>query len=386
MIPQPGDTELNFISFIILLGVVQGFILTFTYFLQRTKRGFFIGLFFLVATFTILEIFLNRTGYMYYVIGLVDFSEPLQFLIAPSLYLSFRQINPNDKSKNYWWHFVPFLLYFLLFIPFYLAPNEYKQESYYFIHHHVPWALKHPYPLLYKLGNIRSLQLQFCVLQFVIYQILGFQILKYYWDNRNSKVLKLDIKEIKWWFRVNILFVSLIVLIVVVKLSYERDLGDHIIAAYFTLVIYVWMIRDLTKSIMPARKSELVSTNIKPDVEIGFNPKKAELISKLESLILKEKVYTDSLISVAKIGKLTGEPPYLVSQVINEGFRMTFYDWIAFHRIEEAKRLLKDNSNRNITIEDIAEQVGYNSKSAFNKAFKKFAGFTPSEYRDKPSV
>ena len=33
------------------------------------------------------------------------------------------------------------------------------------------------------------------------------------------------------------------------------------------------------------------------------------------------------------------------------------------------------------TVEQIAEEVGYNSKSAFNKAFKKFAGQTPSEFR-----
>ena len=176
-----------------------------------------------------------------------------------------------------------------------------------------------------------------------------------------------------------ILMASLVVVIVAVKLLYERDLGDHIIAAYFTFIIYVWMIRDLTKSAFHEKKQDSpVNVAKNPDTN---NPKKAELLLKLEDLIAKEKVYTDCLISVAKIGKLTGEPPYFVSQVINEGFKMTFYDWIAFHRIEEAKRLLKDETYQKITIEEIAEQVGYNSKAAFNKAFKKFAGNTPSEFR-----
>jgi AraC-like DNA-binding protein len=41
----------------------------------------------------------------------------------------------------------------------------------------------------------------------------------------------------------------------------------------------------------------------------------------------------------------------------------------AEYRVEEAKRLLKEQTN--IKVEEIAEQVGYSSKSSFNTAFKK---------------
>jgi AraC-like DNA-binding protein len=61
----------------------------------------------------------------------------------------------------------------------------------------------------------------------------------------------------------------------------------------------------------------------------------------------------------------------------------SFYDWIAQYRVEEAKRLMTDPKTSQFTVEQIAEEVGYNSKSAFNKAFKKFAGQTPSEFRTK---
>ena len=37
----------------------------------------------------------------------------------------------------------------------------------------------------------------------------------------------------------------------------------------------------------------------------------------------------------------------------------------------------------NLTIEEIAEEVGYNSKSAFNKTFKKITRLTPTQYRNK---
>jgi AraC-like DNA-binding protein len=56
-----------------------------------------------------------------------------------------------------------------------------------------------------------------------------------------------------------------------------------------------------------------------------------------------------------------------------------FFEMRAEYFIEEAKRLLKEKMN--IKVEEIAEQVGYNSKSSFNTAFKKIVGATPSEWR-----
>ena len=55
---------------------------------------------------------------------------------------------------------------------------------------------------------------------------------------------------------------------------------------------------------------------------------------------------------------------------------------LASYRVEEAKTILRTELGKKLTIEEIAEQVGYNSKSAFNTAFKKFALQTPSEYRE----
>ncbi|HEX3006245.1 MAG TPA: helix-turn-helix domain-containing protein [Bacteroidales bacterium] len=377
MLPEPGTTELSFASFIILLGVVQGFLLTAIYLFQRTRQGTYTGLFFLAATLTITEIFLNRTGYMYHVIWLVDFSEPLQFLMAPLGYLLVRSLNPGDKIKHLWLHFLPFIVYFLLFLPFYLAPAEYKLASYYFTHHQVAWPAIHPYPLLYKIGNLRHYQLQICVLQISIYIVQSIQLLlKYKSDVNLSRNIK---AEIRWLFIFTGLLIILVLTIVTVKLSFERDLGDHFIAAFITLIIYVDMIRELGKTMTPAKKEPIASE--RKEVKAAPDPRKAAAYSKINELLGEHKFYTDSLISVAKLGKLIGEPSYLVSQVINEHFNMTFYDWIAFQRIDEAKRLLKDPSTKNFTIEDIAERVGYNSKSAFNKAFKKFAGNTPSEYR-----
>ena len=57
---------------------------------------------------------------------------------------------------------------------------------------------------------------------------------------------------------------------------------------------------------------------------------------------------------------------------------------VAEYRVGEAKKLFKDQPN--IKVEEIAEQVGYNSKSSFNTVFKKLTGSTPSEFRSRKEL
>ena len=59
----------------------------------------------------------------------------------------------------------------------------------------------------------------------------------------------------------------------------------------------------------------------------------------------------------------------------------SFFDFIATYRIREAEKILLDPDQNHLTVEEIAEEVGYISKSAFNKTFKRITGKTPSEYR-----
>ena len=59
---------------------------------------------------------------------------------------------------------------------------------------------------------------------------------------------------------------------------------------------------------------------------------------------------------------------------------MNFSSYITEYRVKEARRMLTDKSYHNLKIESIAGDAGFNSVSAFNNAFKKFTGLTPSYY------
>ena len=58
-----------------------------------------------------------------------------------------------------------------------------------------------------------------------------------------------------------------------------------------------------------------------------------------------------------------------------------FSDYINSYRVEEAKKLLADTTFDNYTIVAVGLECGFNSKSTFYNAFKKFTGVTPTVYK-----
>jgi len=106
-------------------------------------------------------------------------------------------------------------------------------------------------------------------------------------------------------------------------------------------------------------------------------------IRKLEYFLEIEKIYKDSNLSLKILsGKLIISPRYL-SQIINDHLHSNFYELINKYRIGEARILLKDATKKNISILEIGFDVGFSSKSAFNRAFKQFTQMTPTQFREK---
>jgi AraC-like DNA-binding protein len=95
-----------------------------------------------------------------------------------------------------------------------------------------------------------------------------------------------------------------------------------------------------------------------------------------------EKLYLDPLLTLDSMARLLGISSKYLSQTINECFSMNFSDFINSFRVKEFIRLLKQDT-RNQTILNISIDAGFNSKSAFNQAFKKHTGSSPSNYLKK---
>ncbi|GBF37738.1 helix-turn-helix domain-containing protein [Leptospira johnsonii] len=105
----------------------------------------------------------------------------------------------------------------------------------------------------------------------------------------------------------------------------------------------------------------------------------SKIKDRLEALMRREKVYADEDLTLSQLAEELDLTNHQLSEFLNQRLSMKFSDYINSWRVEEAKVLLLEDPDRSILA--ISESVGFNSKSAFNEAFKKFADSTPSEFR-----
>ncbi|UFH57776.1 AraC family transcriptional regulator [Spirosoma sp. KNUC1025] len=69
-----------------------------------------------------------------------------------------------------------------------------------------------------------------------------------------------------------------------------------------------------------------------------------------------------------------------VSQIINQGFGMNFNDFVNLYRIKAVIAQIQSGNHTMYTLLGIAYECGFNSKSTFNRAFKKRTGLAPRDY------
>ncbi|WP_027470787.1 ligand-binding sensor domain-containing protein [Saccharicrinis fermentans] len=104
------------------------------------------------------------------------------------------------------------------------------------------------------------------------------------------------------------------------------------------------------------------------------------LLKRIQEYLEESRVYINSDLKIIHISKALDVSLHDISQSINQNLNQGFTDFINTYRIEEYKRCLQKPEYEKFTLLTIAEKCGFNSKSSFNRAFKKVTGLTPSEY------
>jgi AraC-like DNA-binding protein len=102
---------------------------------------------------------------------------------------------------------------------------------------------------------------------------------------------------------------------------------------------------------------------------------------RLNELMDGDRVYMDPQLSLPQLAATLGCSVNHLSQAINEGHGVSFFDFINGYRIREATSILQSEESTVRSILDVALEVGFNSTSTFYAAFKKATGQTPAQYR-----
>jgi AraC-like DNA-binding protein len=119
----------------------------------------------------------------------------------------------------------------------------------------------------------------------------------------------------------------------------------------------------------------------------GVDPERARRhLDALIALMETERPYRDGDLTLHDLAGRLGISAHNLSEVLNTQVGRSFYDFVNGYRVEEVKEKLGDPRTAYLKLVAIASDAGFNSKSAFNAAFKRHAGMTPSEYRRRSAA
>lgn len=384
------DVNIGIFDCIIFLGIFQGIFLS-IFFLKNSKQeikaNLFQGLLLLFLSLNIFEELLNNTGYIVRMLPITNFSEPSNFTFSPLLFLYLRSfLYPESQSKN-WFHFIPAFLWLIYMYFAFIQPNEMKYNSYI--------ETKHPdweyLEVTLKISDdplgIRNYINQLTFVQFVVYLSASALLIYKKAKSLNQKLFNTTNKSIQITRNALLSFMFLFVIYLSTKLYFgmESDLGGKFIAAYISFMIFFtcWHVMQYSQY-FNYPNSFLNFSAVKYEKSSLDESSKRRILQKINQQMENEKFYLNNLASLSSLAKIIREPVHHVSQVINEKMHLSFFELIAQYRIQESINIIKSHPKNVFTIEELSEQVGYNSKSSFNKAFKKITGKTPSEYRNSP--
>jgi len=372
--------RIDLFAVFIFLGIVQGIFLL-IFFLsnenRKIKSNVFQGLMLLSIVACITEIFLMHTGYIVHCFFLVDFSEAFGLAIGPCFFLLVISLTEDKITWKSYIHLLFPVVYFFLELPFLILPEDAKYNAW-IGSYHPDWQFRpFEYPHDPRSFWVTDHCTEISLISLSLYSILGLiQIFQAF--NRKKESFWKPVNPILKFLRWEVFtIVSVVIGIFIVKLFFEQDTGDHLFASYITITIYFTSFRIIQHSGFFRQVSLSDSQKYKGSTVTVETQK--ELLTKLTHLMSVVKPFLKSDFSLPELARQLGTSVHTLSQAINEGLGKNFFEMVAEYRVIEAKKLLRDQPN--IKVEEIAEQVGYNSKSSFNTVFKKLTGATPSEFR-----
>ncbi len=382
------DTYISVFDLFIFLGVFQGLLLSW-FFIRSGRKGLkpniYQGVLSLCLSMTMFEELLNNTGYIVQVLSISNFAEPCNLIFGPLIFLYVRSLLYPETLRKSWPHFLAFAFWVLYMLPYFIQSNELKYNSYLNVKH-PDWVFL---DVVVRFNDdplgIRGYINHLTGIHFSSYVFASLILVAKKMKKQKERLFGLKDPRLKLARNVGIHFLIIVVIFTLVKLSFKGDVGDYLISSYLSFMI-------LTTTIMVVKNSAFFG---QPQFFLQFPGSKyqksslsEEEKSAIHQKILKEmeenRYFTGNLASLSDLAHTIRESSHHVSQVINEVMGKGFFELLAWYRVEEAKRLILDDPDTKLTVEDIAEQVGYNSKSSFNTAFKKHSGLTPSQFRQNP--
>lgn len=359
------------IEIFILIGIAQGLFLIIGLLGIRKKNNTandYLIAFLIVSTLLLLARLRFTRGLDADYMRLGRLIDVVFFMYCPLLYGYLKQVTYKGKYRMHKIHFIPLIISSLIGLYFVILPIDIYLQM----------LSKGQLELYFILTELAMTLLNF------IYLILSFRHLKKYEQNekhllsfRQSNVTYL--KAYLWsiticilcWLCVltnNLFFKTNMGIINYGTIWIGMSFSTYIIAYYSLIHSKIFQFEN--------EKDNAITNRLLPkDIE--------HLQAKLDALMSKEDIYLDPKLTLQNFSKKINASSNDVSWFLNTILDKSFYNYINQFRIKAFIRKLELNEHKTQTILALSMEVGFNSKSTFNKAFKLEMNETPSHYIKK---
>nr|WP_315189646.1 AraC family transcriptional regulator [uncultured Flavobacterium sp.] len=324
---------------------------------------------------------------------------PLMLLLGPFLLFYVRgTLNDTTALKKIdFLHFIPALVHLIGIIPYTLQPFSEKLQIATIIIHNIDDIININTNYFYSttLNFIIRPVLLFCYIIYCMYLIWKrFSVTNFDYNIPKKQLLI----SVRWLI---ILIVSLFFIVVEFLIitfnSIHIKPSVGLINSYplyilsgvayciitFSLLLFPNVLygipRRTSTEITKKSKNQKQTPLIDESILIEKDPF-SDLSESIKEYLKKEKPFIDPDFSISDIALALQVPQNHVSYCINTIMQTKFATLKSDLRIEYAVELLSENLNESFTIEGIAQQSGFKTRSSFYNAFKENVGVTPTEF------
>lgn len=388
----------SFLCFLgLVLSIMVGTILMFFPLSKGVKSpSILLSIAFFMQAYNLFIGILLNTGYLLHVPHLYRTGIVMTYLMVPIFYLYIRNvIKRKELQVSDLLFFVPALLIFFDLLPFFLSDSAIKHELILKEINYPQSVFSYKQGVLLKSG-VHVMLLGVMFIAFLIPQaIMTFNIYKIkddkFWSDNSAWVRWLTV------FVINQIIYILPIIFFFGKLSagFWMNWGiiffgcSSLISGTYLMtnpeILYGLrgiVVRDVEAEPVQAQESSELERNTEPQKQmIYLNEEQLQRVTScLEPYIKEHKPYLIKGITISEIARETGLSSRLISAYLNQHLETNFYEYMNRFRVEHIVLYMNKEDLKILTLEAIAENVGFNNRTSFVNAVKKNFGMTPSQY------
>ncbi|NER14371.1 helix-turn-helix domain-containing protein [Leptobacterium flavescens] len=298
------------------------------------------------------------------------------FLAGPLVYFYIRSITDSGWkfSSRELLHFLPFVV-FVWIIPLLSADSLSRGQVHYGMLSVFDYRKKVVTPFQYLYSTVFVLQF----IHLAFYLFLNHRLVRKYAGQIRDEYSNPD-SNVRWlrWFN---LIMVLILIFATVFLSllffsdiYRRHL-DYIYVLPMGVLIYsigFYFSGLQWKKTSEGEKEKYAKSSLQQDTVNRH-------IGQLKQLMVLEKPYLNNELRLKDLAVSVNLSPHHLSQLLNQHLHTSFFDFVNKYRVEEAKEIIE--SQPDLTMLQVAFDSGFNNKTSFVNAFRKYEKTTPSDFR-----